>query len=226
VKDGEIARLKRDISERDLKVKELQDELLQLETVSRAVGCKLALEQELSADDQADMIRKLVGDMKEFKKVEDVKVKVASIREELQKSTADKKVVSEQVTALEAKIKGLTEGLEKSLKANQELMFRLTMEDRLAQHPRADKARKLVAEARPTTSAELDKVLSVLDEETHEPDSEELDMVRDRVRKYSGRGTREHLEEERVPRAKKDENNWLDLGASVGDLRILAGIDK
>jgi hypothetical protein len=120
----------------------------------------------------------------------------------------------------------LTEALDKSMQANEEMKTLLHAEQQLKNHPRAERIRRILESAKPRSQEDVDEVIENFREPDRDPS--ELEAVRARVRRYTrgGRGPTAEEEEEpkKKPRAVLEESNYNQLGASLGELQQLAGI--
>jgi hypothetical protein len=225
------------VAERDLKIQQLQADLTELESVAREVGYKLYLEQKLSGEGDAVLLRKMVGDVKSYAKAEDIGAKLDSIREELKKrretEVAEQAKRDREVAAVKAeeqklqdRVEKLTEALEKSLTVNKELGLKVYSESLLANHPQAGKVRELMESVNPQNKEDVDRVLAQYREPVRTQES--LDNVRARVRNTVGSGTVETtaLNEETPPtRSRVGTENWNGLGVSLQKMQELAGIE-
>lgn len=221
-KDIELAKLRRDISERDLRERDLKSQITQLEDVAKEAGYKFFLGQLLSEDPDAELIKKLVGDVKTYAKSDDIKARVEAIRADLKVKKDAEAAVAEESKKLQDQVKSLTEGLQKSLAANKELLARVYMEQKLIGNPEAAKVRSLSEVKRPTSTEDVDAIIESL--QTRAPDADELENVRSRVRTLTKGGSDGSKLEEGAPRPGKAEQDFQGLGASVSDLRALSGI--
>jgi hypothetical protein len=249
-KDEEIAKLRTDVTERDAKIVELEQDAAQLRETAREVGYKFFLEQQLSNDVDAALIKKLVGDVKGYAKAEDIKVKIEAIRAELdgkrQEQTAleakinaqvEKAAMAGQQAAQRAQVESkkakaeadqLREALEKAVEGQKEMALRLYSEKRLANHPNAGKIRPLIESSHPTSKADVDEILNTF---SHEParDPDALEKVRARVRKMTKGGTGSTALDEETPAPSTVAKQGVDfagLGVSLNDLQRLSGIDR
>lgn len=249
-KDEEIAKLKLVIAERDSKISELEQDSAKLAETAREVGYRFYLEQQLSNDSDAVLIKKLVGDVKAYTKAEDIRVKIETIRAELdgkrkeqatleanirarvEKAAAAEQQVTQRAQAeskkAQVEAEQLREALEKAVEGQKELAVRLYAEKRLANHPGAGKLRPLIESSHPSSKADVDEILNSF---AHNPakDPDTLEMVRSRVRKLTKGGTGSTALEEEAPAASTVARQGVDfagLGVSLTDLQRLSGIDR
>jgi hypothetical protein len=228
-KDAEIAKLQSVIAERDAQIAELEQDGAKLAETAREVGYKFFLEQQVSNDADAALIRKLVGDVKGYGKAEDIKTKIEAIRAELDskrqeqaalaaeiRAQVEKAAAVEQQATQRAKVEAqraqveakkaqaetelLKEALEKAVEGQKDMALRLYVEKRLANHPKAGKVRSLIESSHPTSKADVDGILNSY---SHEParDTDTLEQVRARVRKVTRGGTGSTALDEEAPAA-------------------------
>jgi hypothetical protein len=225
-KDEEIAALQKTISEKDEEISGLKDEVRKLADVAKEVGYKYYLERLIGEDDDADLVRKLVGDVKKYENSEAIQGKVEAIRAELAQKAQKVAATEEETEKLRGKVDRLTEALDKSMQANEEMKTLLHAEQQLKNHPRAERIRRILESAKPRSQEDVDEVIENFREPDRDPS--ELEAVRARVRRYTrgGRGPTAEEEEEpkKKPRAVLEESNYNQLGASLGELQQLAGI--
>lgn len=238
-KDAEILTLKNQIAERDLRMKTLEDENAKLADVAKEVGYKFWMERALAADPDAELVRKLVGDVKTFARVDDLKAKVEAVRGELSKkrdeakavADARKKEIDEAKAEVEAaralaeeKSAKLEESLKKTLMSEKALALRLYAEQRLTNHPKAAKIRPLVESGKFSTKEEIDELLNSHREPAR--DADELETVRARVRKQVNGGDENAPISEDVTPEKRGGSSYNGLGMPIGELKKLAGLNQ
>lgn len=241
-KDAELAKLKNQISECDLKIKTLEDDNAKLVGVAKEAGYKYWLERSLANDPDAELIVKSVGDVKTYAKIDDLKAKVESLRKDFAKKReeakaaedARKKEIEEAKTAeiaarkaAEQKAAKLEEALEKALTSEKQIALKLYAEQRLTNHPLAAKIRPLLESATFESKVEIDKLFSEYREKAKDPD--ELESVRARIRKMSGGGDEDvdtEITEEKKQGNRRDNTDFNGLGIGVGELRKLSGISS
>lgn len=240
-KDAEISTLKNQIAERDLRVKTLEDENSKLAEVAKEVGYKFWMERALAGDEDAETVRKLVGDVKQFARVDDLKAKVESVRGELTKKRDEAKaveaarqqeidtataVVEEAKRAAEEKAAKLEESLKKTLQSEKALALKLYVEQRLTNHPKAAKIRALVEGQKFSSTEEIDAVIAGHREP--ERDADELEAVRSRVRRQVNGGDEYVLDEEKTTPEKSRGGNgsYNGLGMPIGELKKLSGLNN
>lgn len=249
-KDEEISKLKAVIAERDTKIGDLEKDSAKLAETAREVGYKFYLEQQLSNDADAALIKKAVGDVKTYAKAEDIKAKIDTIRAELDQKRQEQDAVESRIrdqvkkateageqVAQRAKIESkkaqketeqLKEALEKAVEGQHAMALKLYAEKRLANHPQAGKIRPLIESSHPASKDDVDEILNSFSREpARDPDA--LDKVRARVRNLTkgGTGSTALDEEAPAPRAVgKQDGLFADLGVSLNDVKRLSGIDR
>lgn len=252
-KDDQIRSLEKQVAEKDLRVKELEEENDSLANMAKEVGYRFYVERMLSNDPEADAIRSLLGDLTNFESADDLKARVEAIKSELDQKAADKKAALEakakevaearreeqsardalesKLTKIEnmmaaerAKREKMEQALAEAKEENQELSNRLYAEERIASHPRASRVRSLMENVRSSR-----KAVDALIESEREPvrDSDDLQEVRSRIRSNLRGGTERSAMTESAnrPRSSEEVQNYRGLGASIDSLRRLSGIE-
>jgi len=242
VKDAEIKRLKNEMAERDLKIKGLEEENDKLASAAREIGYKFFLERVLQDDPDAETVRKLIGDVKVYESAEALKLKVASVREELSKRREEetkraqdqRHLIDEakaeehaKMTAVIGERAKLMEALEKSVVVNKQLALQVYVERQLTNHPKADKIRSIIESSKASTKEEVDTLIEqvgIAAAPAHQ-DPDDLDKVRAQVRQKvgGGRETDQLIEEKGTGRAK---DNYNGLGINLDELKSLSGMTR
>ena len=236
-KDAEIARLNEAVASRDLKIESLDSDVAELSRVTREMGYKYFLETQLMHDPDADLIRKLIGDVGQFNDSEELGAKIEAIRQDLEArrtkeaeaaaAAAEQEVAhSKALESIKAQQQEMEEALIKSTELNRELAVRLYTAERLANHPQAARLRGLVESANVSSREEVDDLIERLGRETPRT-NEDLATVRARVARLvdGGQGPTADDENERAPTQHTQMvEDYNHLGASLGDLKALAGI--
>jgi hypothetical protein len=244
-KDAEIAKLRSQLAENALHFKDLEEENAKLARCAKEAGYKFFIERHIAGDPDADLIRKLIGDVHNYKDSTDLKSKVESVRADLEKKRAKEEQLSEQLEAekavdharkekersravkaersLREENEKLRSALDKSLDANKQLMLNVYAESRLANHPKAAKIRPLIESANPQSRQDVDGILSQFREPAR--DAEDLEQVRSRVRAATrgGHGPTV-MDEEQSPKSRSGTGHYGELGVSLGELRRLSGM--
>jgi hypothetical protein len=239
-KDAEIGRLKKEISERDLQIKDLEGENSKLAEAAKEAGYKLYLERQLADDPDAALIKKIVGDVKQYTNAEALKTKLSGVREELSKKRAEERKVEEskvrevartrelarKVNAeYEEKIDTLSEAVEKLTQANKALSIRYYAENKLRNNPRSAKIRSLIEKANPTSKEEVD---SIIEDYAPAPpkDDDEAAGVRARIRRFTRGGLEGDPADEETPRRPPLSEDYNGLGVNLVELKRLSGTRK
>jgi hypothetical protein len=246
--ENELAKLRTQIQERDLKLRDLEAENDKLGETVKDVGYRYYLEQLIGGDADAEFIRKVVGDIKLYAKAEDLKTKVEAVKAEITKErekrakvesklqtqkrqdderrTTDRQRRDEEVAELKNTVQKMEEALESSLSANKEMAIKIYTEQRLTNHPKAAKIRKLIENASPKSRDEIDELFENFREPTQ--DLSQLDNVRARVRRHTqgGLGSTPEDEERRDPKASRMDEDYNGLGMSAAELQKLSGLGR
>lgn len=240
-KETEIARLKKECAERDLRIKDLETENGKLAEAAKEAGYKLYLERQVSGDPDADLIKKIIGDVKKYENADELKQKLAGVREELTRKRADDQKVEEaklrEVTRArqiarevsekaDAKVNTLVEAVEKLTKVNRSISMQLYVEKKLRGNPNSAKIRSLIESAKPDSKEEVDQIF-----ENFSPvaphDDDEASAVRSRIRKLTRGGIEGTPSDEETPRHKGQlEEDYNGLGVDLGELKRLSGVRK
>jgi hypothetical protein len=216
-------------------IKKLQEQTDEVGNVAREMGYKLFLERAFAGmtDEEKDLAKSFIGDLRQIKGKEDLQAKVEAAKEKVKKLLADrgidahkvKKTVADIETevvklenenkTLQAQVAKLTEGLEKSLRVAKDLGLRAYAEKKLADHPRRFEIRKVIESKSPSSKEEIDQIIKTLTEERRTSDEFR------RLRESLARGKGRTLEDETKSREDKEL-----LGVPVSEMRRLAGVDR
>ena len=244
LKDAEIAKLKTEKSDLDLKLKTALDERDRAVAVAKEAGYKYWLENVLSGDADAELVRKMVGDVKAYENIDALKGKVEGFRKELSKKRDEAKKVEDARRAeiaeatkveqdarklAEQKAVKLEEGLQKALRSEKALALKLYVEQRLTNHPQAAKIRPLLETVKFESKDQVNALFDDFRERESDPD--ELESIRARVRANVGGGDEDrdeaNLTEDRRPKGReRGQDNFNGLGVGIGELKKLAGVRK
>lgn len=82
-RDAEIARLRRTLAEKDLKLKSMDEEQDKLATLAKTTGYKYFLEKQLGNADDAGIIRASIGDVAGYHNLDSLKAKLESVSKEI-----------------------------------------------------------------------------------------------------------------------------------------------
>jgi hypothetical protein len=246
LKDAEIAKLKTEKSDLDLKLKTALDERDRAIAVAKEAGYKYWLEHTLASDPDAELVKKAVGDVKAFENLDALKGKVEGFRKELSKKREEAKkvedarkaeiaeatkLVEDARAAAEQKAAQLEESLAKTLRSEKALALKLYVEQRLLNHPKAAKIRPLLETVKFESKDQVNALIDDFREK--ESDTDELESIRARVRAKVGGGDEDRDEdvivEEQRPKSKDrsgDQANFNGLGIGLGELKKLSGVPR
>ena len=255
--DAEKATLRNKISERDLQVESLKvDHAKQLETlksentklahVAREAGYKYYKEQLVSADPDAALIRKLVGDVKSYESSTSIKSKVESIKAEMTREREARMKIEEQVAAdkaaqekskrelaerahaensdLRGRVEQLESALSKAAEANKILVAQNYAERRLTGNPNSVKIRSMIESAQANSKDKIDSIIESFQSPT--PTAEDVDAARSRVRRLTKSTVASTPLEEEAPSADRQSHvpNYNGTGLDLQDLLKRSGI--
>lgn len=254
-KDDEISRLRASVIERDEKISALEQENEALEKMARTAGYRYHLETLVQGDENADLIKHLVGDVSAFQSATEIEERVVGVRAELQTREEERKKQEEQrkkeldkvrseeraqVEALSAKVNELSTALEKSLKLNNQLALEDYAAERLKNHPRRVAIIEHMEEnGAPSSKAAFDHLLDQF--RVNKPTEERMESVRARVRgAMHSSGARQSDDPLHESRPRDDDDNVVVLedvdtpagrgfngtGMDLGVLKQLSGIGQ
>jgi hypothetical protein len=234
-KDAEIARLQKQLAERDLRVTELETDNSKLTEAVKDLGYRLYIERATSGNPNAGLIKQMIGDVKQYadsaalkKKFEEVSVelekKTVSEEKERSKLTAEKNRAREAAVESESKITALGEAVEKLLKVVERQRVALYSEKQLRNNPRSAKIAALIEKIDPQSEDEVDEIIQENAPKAPKDDDEAAD-VRSRVRRAFHGGSESRPDDETTPRRALKEN-YNDLGIDVDQIRKLSGVSR
>lgn len=225
-KEKVIEDLQKKLADQELKLAKLTEENDKLAAIAKEAGYRYHLESLLHGVPEADLIRKVVGDVKQYESVDELNGRVAEIVEEIKKSEEKKTRRDEEMARLREENDKLRAATEKSLEAVKQLSVQAYVENRLANHPKSKQIRALFESAPPSTREDVDSILQQFREPVR--DTHAIEEARARVRELVGSVTREALLEHEEQGARKDKPNgganFNGLGVSLDSLRALSGI--
>jgi hypothetical protein len=227
-KDVEIRRLRKQLSEAELRIQNQDDVIEKLKNAAKEAGYKFHLERIIHEDEEAVFIRQLVGDVTQYESPKALEAKVEEAREEIQTRRVQEEKVQERLHARENSLRDknheLAEGLEKAMTVNRELALRLYASKRLTNHPKGSKIMRMLERAGVESQEQIDDLI----EDFREParDADDLESVRNRVRTRLGGSGREYLPEEESSTSSRRSGtgNYNGLGVSLAELKHLSRI--
>lgn len=223
-----------ELKEEMAKLREQMDEVA---SVAREMGYKLFLERAMEGmtAEEKDLMKSLVGDLRQIPSNEVLRKKVEEAREKTTKLMAEKvanagkvrgtvEEIEREVSKLEMENKALreqgrklTEGLEKSMAVAKQLGLKAYLEKKIADHPRRLEIKKILESRGFSSKEEVDRVVNQLTEERRP--SEEFRRLREKMARGIGRTAKDE-ETSRSPRQSPVP------GVPVEELRRLAGVEK
>jgi len=108
-RDSELVRLRNAVATRDLKIRELEDDGVKLETLARTTGHKYFVERVIRDNVNAEIIRAALGDLGAFASLTDLKEKLEAVqgelvaKERLETAEADRLAEAAQARAAKAR---------------------------------------------------------------------------------------------------------------------------
>jgi hypothetical protein len=213
-KEEEIAELKKEITKLQEQVTGLEDDNLKLAQLARNSGFTARMEQVLRDNPDADSIRRLVGEVSEFKSAEEFMTRLESAAEEInkvrleeEKAATEQREFQEQVNAEKAELNGrvtkLEEALGKSLEALKLSNLYVYAERRITAHPRSAQIRALLEKSTIEEKEDVDEIIEQFRAPTRSREEIEATAARIRGSMGGGVGRVPFDEEEPWPTAKR-----------------------
>lgn len=246
-KEEEIAALKKQMAESDLRLKAVEADNLRLAETARKLGFQLHVERTFAGNGEIEKARTLVGDVAAFKNAAELKARVQVVSEEIAsnqktqsltenaKLVEANKLVEAKLAEVSGKFEKVVEALNKSMSATTLLQEQITAleEDRdslelslyaekqLTNNPKAAKIRTLIEASHVKSKEDIDRIVeSVRGPAFH---TDELDNVRSRIRGMVGGGHSPRPLDEETPAPRPERGNG-EVGISLHDFRTLSGI--
>jgi hypothetical protein len=226
-RESVIDDLQKELAEAKLANANLAAENDRLAQIAKEAGYRFHLESKLHGVDHAELVRELVGDVRRFENVEEMDARVASIIEEVEKQAVEQEAHKSEVEKLREEVERQRLISEKAIEASQHLAAQVYLEQRLANHPDARRARSLVEAKNPATKNEVDQLLE--HSWTRPTVTEDLDVARSRVRGILNSTTQEYLQEQEEGSQNGHNGaaqNYNGLGMTAGDIRALSGLPE
>jgi len=200
-KDSEISDLRDKLAERELEIKAAREETAEMSKLAREAAYTLRLEQKIAGHSSADTIRKLIGDVSKFEKVEDLDGKIEALLKEFTNANEEDETVEElrgRVADLEKELQGAKEEVQKANKRTLEAIevgeaaeSMLHLERRLVANPYADQVRTAAARQGIKSIEDADALLESFVPHRR-PDEDEAERIRAAI----ARGKQRSLEED------------------------------
>lgn len=247
--ESNVLSLREELSKKDLRILDLEDAVVKMESALREMGLNAVLEQVLSDDPDAELIRRVIGDVNEFESIQELKDKITSVKEEFEKRRKEERSsklkemkqkelevkerekmerrISEEISSYEERLAKMEEALESAVEGKREMALALYIERKLTNHPKAAKIRKVIEAASPSSKEEIDEIFQQFRERSKT--SEELEEVRARVRRETrgGIGSTPEVEEEPSPKLRSESvmSDYNGLGVPLDELKRLCPKD-
>lgn len=236
-KDAEIARLRKQIEDKDTEIKKLEGDVNEAATVAQVAGYKFYVEKELSGDENGDAIRDALGDVKGFESLDDLKSRIEDVRKDLGREKEIEEAASKardevearknlEIEELRKKVTNLEDLVETTAATAKGASLQLYIERKVAAHPNAVQLRALLESAKPASKEEIDSLIEKFRTPVRSPET--VDTTRARVRDLTKGGvSTETPSREQAPVVEsKEEKDFMGLGASLDELRHLAGMNS
>lgn len=237
-KDAEIADLQKQMAVLKLHVKDLEEERDKLAAVAKEAAYKFYLERALKEDPDAELVRNLIGDVKQFGSSAELKARVDAIREELttkrEAEAAKKKALADETAKAHEQFKSIQEASDKKVSAleeavtmlaesNKELALRLYTEKKLRGNARSAKIRSLIESSSVESKEDVDRLIA--ENSAPDPhDSDEAGELRSKIRRKFRTQTRESDAVNEETRREPTEDSIH--GVPMSELKSLSGIGR
>lgn len=227
-RDDEIRVLRSQLEEVEQTIEQHESLIDTLTGAAREAGYRYHLECLLHEDDaDTERLRLIVGDVLQYDSPNALRERVEEASQEMLAFRLEEGRVQQQQTEeadrLHTKNSELAEGLERALVANRDLALQVYASERLQTHPQGAKILRMLKRSGIQSREQVDAMI----EDFREParDMDDLEAVRSRVRSRL-HGGQEYLEEDTQPAngSKGNSRNYNGLGASLADLKHLAGV--
>jgi len=229
-RDQEAADLRKSLAEADQEIAEKDVLIEQLGAAAKEAGYRFQLERLISEDEDADTIRAQVGDVLGYRTAVALEESVVGIRGKLSAAreirARQRRELEERESKLNSTAETLASSLQEALELNKRLGLQLYASKRLTNHPQAEKIRAMMEHVSLESTEQVDALLDRF--RMDEPDEDQLEAVRSRVRSRS-RGGRSYVSEGSEPvevraRSVGRVSDYNGLGASLSELRKLSGM--
>lgn len=240
-RDEKIAQLEAKLAERELEVQAAQRQVVEMKALAKEAAYALKLERLIGADERADTIRTLVGNVANFSSASEIDDKVEAVRSELDKhapvkpvseDNSEREEMESKVADLEAKLQAVTEeaaaanlALEKSrdqaqraLSLAESLERALYTERKIGGRPDADKLRVMVESA--SSEEEID---ARLEEALSQPRPGEDEAARIRARIARGKEASANTETVPPKNGSGARSILEGIGLGIEDFKRLTG---
>jgi len=228
-KDAEIEVLRSQLDEAELRIGGMEELIEKLTEAAREAGYKYHLECLLrESDSDADRVREIVGDVSQYDSPDALKDRVEEAHAEMAAFRIEEERLEQRRQAESSRLRNknrqLAESLEEALVANKDMALQIYAAKRLQTHPQGAKILRMLERSGIQTKEQVDEMI----EEFREPerDVDDLEAIRARVRSRLQSG-REYMEEDVQSASRRGgggSRNYNGLGASLADLKHLAGV--
>lgn len=226
VGEGDYRALRDQLDEAEATIAGQQGMIERLTDAAREAGYRYHLECLLHEDDsEVAALRAMVGDVTQYESPKELQARVEAAREELEaiqeQEEQERQRQNAEVERLQEKVSELAEGLERALESNHEMSLQLYAARRLQTHPQGAKILRMLERSGASSREQVDQLIEAHREPAR--DADDLEAVRARVRSLV-HGGQEYLAEENQPARRVGRPDYNGLGASLADLRHLAGM--
>lgn len=225
-RDIEIRTLSAQIEELQQKLDQHEEVVEGLVDAAKEAGYKYHLERLLHEDDaDVERLRSIVGDVMQYESADVLKERVETARKELGAIRLQEAEVQREqdsrTLALREKNHELAEGLREAIQIGEKLATENYAWKRLQTHPQGAKILRVLERSGMQSKEQVDALIEDFREAPR--DEDDLEAARARVRARLQGGS-EHLEEANASPVTGGTQNYNGLGASLGELKALAGM--
>lgn len=236
-KDNEISQLRSQLRAKDAEIAKAKEESAALAAVAKEAGYKYLMERILTGNADADLIRRAVGDVKQYASADALKKKMESVQSVIQRRRAQVEAAQAEEAAkadalrkeLDAKdqeIAVLKEGLGKAVELARKQALTAYAERRTPGSQR-EHARSVVENSGAQSKSEVDRLLESI---PSEGDKYRGESTRARVKRLTGGGAEASALDEETPRQppagrRSPEGGYNGLDAELNEIRELAGLN-
>lgn len=226
----EIAVLRKRLSDAERRVAASDDDLKQareesgeLAEIAKELGFHLFLEKEIGGNDRREQVMEMLGDVKAYKNLDNLKDRVAEILSALSEEDEVKEEYERRIKALEKENEKLSEERNKALKIGQQFGIRAYVERQVANHPRGSQLRSFISESGPETKDDVDRLVEGFNK-SHSV-SDEYSQIRRGIEKIGKKGKNNMLSEHEDRSSRRTRGQEI-FGVSMDEIVKMSRIKR
>lgn len=236
-KDAQIAELRLQLKAKDAEIAKAREESTALAAVAKEAGYKYLMERILTNNSDAELIRRAVGDVKQYPNADALKKKMESVQtvidrrraavETAQAAEAAKAAeLKQQLHAKDQQIAVLKDGLGKAVALAKKQAL-TTYAERRTPGSQREHARAVVENSGAQTKDEVDRLLESI---PSEGDKYRGESTRARIKRLSGGGVEASALDEETAKSppaghRRPDGGYNGLEAELDEIRQLSGLD-